>query len=611
MEAKPGLGLSSWVRDGAGRALTVTEDGVASNRLYDGIQVVAEGATQLTLAPNGQTLSETTTTTTTKGKNTTTTVTSVDVLTDVLGSAVATASNGVISADLALFGDFGDPLTTSKTDTVTGFTGKLDTAGLVEFAVRTFDPATRQWVQDDRYRGTVTRAASMNRYAYVEGAPETFVDELGFYRARAAIRAQALAAWEAANAAALAAYEKAVQIAYKEAVSYEQTCGKYGCVKADMEVRGHYGFVNTADAVYGQYGYISAQSIVAQKKLEAQERLEREARAKSGGGAGGGQCMDQACVQAHLKSLGMDDGYSRSSSYIPAPPLEDGFVKYDGTVCAVGSACYDNYVKYPHNPAADQAIIDVLSIIGHGVVNFGGGAINAASSLVNGFSGAVNWGNNTCASLHLCVDIPDIPAIPAIPIWGDYDLYRWSSYAGSATLQSVVIVGSGGIGAGGLGADATTALANAAGWGLIKGVWTKTTSLFGAGRTAEEALATSRAANGGLGELVAVTVKDPAADAFAQRIGGAPSVRFANGPANEFDAVSAQYVAQAKPADFTLNQAFRNQAKATFEAAIASGRVPYFQFDGPPGPGVLEALARYAERYGIDPVVDLKPLGSL
>ncbi len=36
---------------------------------------------------------------------------SVDVLTDVLGSAVATASDGVISADLQLFGDFGDVLT--------------------------------------------------------------------------------------------------------------------------------------------------------------------------------------------------------------------------------------------------------------------------------------------------------------------------------------------------------------------------------------------------------------------------------------------------------------------------------------------------------------------
>jgi hypothetical protein len=78
----------------------------------------------------------------------------------------------------------------------------------------------------------------------------------------------------------------------------------------------------------------------------------------------------------------------------------------------------------------------------------------------------------------------------------------------------------------------------------------------------------------------------------------------------EFDAVSAEYIAQAKPANFTLNQAFRNQAKATFEVALQGGRTPYFQFDGPPGPGVLPTLCRYADRYGIEPVIDLTPLGE-
>lgn len=106
--------------------------------------------------------------------------------------------------------------------------------------------------------------------------------------------------------------------------------------------------------------------------------------------------------------------------------------------------------------------------------------------------------------------------------------------------------------------------------------------------------------NGGLGELVRVNAKDRAAGALAERIGGEASVRF--------DAVSAEYVAQAKPANFTLNKAFRDQAKATFEVAARSGRTPYFQFDGPPGPGVLDALGRYADRYGIEPVIDLTPL---
>lgn len=114
--------------------------------------------------------------------------------------------------------------------------------------------------------------------------------------------------------------------------------------------------------------------------------------------------------------------------------------------------------------------------------------------------------------------------------------------------------------------------------------------------------------NGGLGELVRVNAKDRAAGALAERIRGEASVRFAGGPANEFDAVSAEDVAQAKPANFTLNKAFRDQAKATFEVAAQSGRTPYFQFDGPPGPGVLRTLGRYADRYGIEPVIDLTPL---
>jgi hypothetical protein len=116
--------------------------------------------------------------------------------------------------------------------------------------------------------------------------------------------------------------------------------------------------------------------------------------------------------------------------------------------------------------------------------------------------------------------------------------------------------------------------------------------------------------NGGLGELVSVNAKDRAADLLAERIDGEASVRFSNGPDNEFDAVSAEFVAQAKPAGFTLNEAFRNQAKTTFEVAMQSERTPYFQFDGPPGPGVLQTLSRYADRYGIEPVIDLTPLGG-
>ncbi len=114
--------------------------------------------------------------------------------------------------------------------------------------------------------------------------------------------------------------------------------------------------------------------------------------------------------------------------------------------------------------------------------------------------------------------------------------------------------------------------------------------------------------NNGLGPLVKVKVDDPAALALAEKLGGEPSVKFANGPPNEFDTVSDLYVAQSKPANFTLNKAFRDQAKVTFDTAVKTGRRPYFHFEGPPGPGVLQAIQRYTERYGVEPVIDTVPL---
>jgi hypothetical protein len=127
---------------------------------------------------------------------------------------------------------------------------------------------------------------------------------------------------------------------------------------------------------------------------------------------------------------------------------------------------------------------------------------------------------------------------------------------------------------------------------------------------AEKAAAEAAALNNGLGPLVPVKVNDPAAIKLAERLNGQPSVKFAQGPDNEFDTVSDLYVAQSKPANFTLNKAFRDQAKVTFETAVQTGRTPYFHFEGPPGPGVLQALQRYADRYGVEPVIDTVPLGG-
>ncbi|WP_442875860.1 restriction endonuclease fold toxin [Amycolatopsis sp. NBC_01488] len=69
------------------------------------------------------------------------------------------------------------------------------------------------------------------------------------------------------------------------------------------------------------------------------------------------------------------------------------------------------------------------------------------------------------------------------------------------------------------------------------------------------------------------------------------------------------YVAQSKPAGFQLGSQFRKQAKETFVFAKQSGRIPYFHFDGPPAAQVLAKLAEYGQRYGVEPVIDIGPLG--
>ena len=110
-------------------------------------------------------------------------------------------------------------------------------------------------------------------------------------------------------------------------------------------------------------------------------------------------------------------------------------------------------------------------------------------------------------------------------------------------------------------------------------------------------------------DLIKVNKPDPAADALADRIGGVSRVRFKDDPTNrEYDAVSNDYVAQSKPENMQMGSAFRNQAKATFQKAKETGRVPYFHFQGPPSPQVIAKINEYKDRFGIEPVIDLDPL---
>lgn len=121
--------VTTWVRDGLGRALVVTENAALRARVFDGLDVVADGATRVTRAPGGAVLTEAFEQVVGIGRKATTVTVRRDVLADVLGTGVAVATDGVIDADLALFGDFGDLLTAPSWATSTGFTGRTTAGG--------------------------------------------------------------------------------------------------------------------------------------------------------------------------------------------------------------------------------------------------------------------------------------------------------------------------------------------------------------------------------------------------------------------------------------------------------------------------------------------------
>ena len=190
---------------------------------------------------------------------------------------------------------------------------------------------------------------------------------------------------------------------------------------------------------------------------------------------------------------------------------------------------------------------------------------------------------------------------------------------GLATIVGSVTVGVAGIGLSATGVGAVVGVpAIAVSWaGVAEGVALAGAGLTmmasGPGKMNEDIIALSKVHQGGTaprdfrGEPVkAPEAYDPAAEGLAKRIGGDAQMKFPNDP-HEFDAISDQYVAQSKPADY-YNQKWRKQAQATFEAAKATGRQPYFHFDGSIHPDALRALERYAERYGVEYVLDLAPL---
>ena len=113
-------------------------------------------------------------------------------------------------------------------------------------------------------------------------------------------------------------------------------------------------------------------------------------------------------------------------------------------------------------------------------------------------------------------------------------------------------------------------------------------------------------------EIIQCNTKDAAADELAKRIGGQSRSAFADDPIQrEFDVISDQYIAQAKPPLKCVNKTVRTHMKATFEAAKKYERKIYYQFEGIPSQEVLDKLYEYSERYGVEVIIDTEPLGIL
>ena len=134
----------------------------------------------------------------------------------------------------------------------------------------------------------------------------------------------------------------------------------------------------------------------------------------------------------------------------------------------------------------------------------------------------------------------------------------------------------------------------------------------GAESAAEDAGKVVETSYGKSREIIQCNTKDAAADELAKRIGGQSRSAFADDPIQrEFDVISDQYIAQAKPPLKCVNKTVRTQMKATFEAAKKYERKVYYQFEGIPSQEVLDKLYEYSERYGVEVIIDTEPLGIL
>lgn len=102
--------------------------------------------------------------------------------------------------------------------------------------------------------------------------------------------------------------------------------------------------------------------------------------------------------------------------------------------------------------------------------------------------------------------------------------------------------------------------------------------------------------------------EDAGADLLATKLGGQSRMIFNNDPkGREFDIVSDKYIGQTKTSMNSLSSQFREQAKATIEAAIETGRKAYFHFETAPADKVIRQLREYEMRFDVEIIIDISP----
>jgi hypothetical protein len=102
---------------------------------------------------------------------------------------------------------------------------------------------------------------------------------------------------------------------------------------------------------------------------------------------------------------------------------------------------------------------------------------------------------------------------------------------------------------------------------------------------------------------------DIGAEKLAAKLNGQSRVYFSNDPIKkEFDVISNEFIAEAKPAMQSIKPEFRQQAKRAFEAARQTGRKVYFHFNGEPCRDIIRKLQEYQRRYGVEMVIDTEVL---